>query len=87
MADKINLHGQKLKVELDGCEEVHLCHRNNRLNETPTNKRKVMQVGMDVIAPMIFLFFMIIRRHSRRQGTNHWTQLFADEVVFRRLDR
>jgi len=52
MADKTNLDGQKLKAALDEFAGVALLRRKNRLEETPTRKRKLVYVGMYFIAPM-----------------------------------
>jgi hypothetical protein len=66
MADKTNLDGQKLKAALNGFVEVGLRRRKNKLEETPTRKRKLMHVGMYFIAPMLLLLFLMMGR-SRRQ--------------------
>jgi hypothetical protein len=51
MGDKTNLDGQKLKAALYEFAEVVLRRRENRLEETPTKKRKLLHVGMYFIAP------------------------------------
>jgi len=66
MAVKINLNGQKLNAALDKFMEVGFWQRRNRLEETVKENRKLMPVGMNFIAPMPLLVFLMICR-SRRQ--------------------
>jgi hypothetical protein len=86
MADKTNLDGQKLKAALDEFAEVGLRRRKNRLEETPTKKRKLVHVGMYFIAPMLLLLFLMCRSR-RRRGRNLGSQVFADKGALRRLER
>jgi len=65
MADKTNLDVPKLKAALDVFTEVHLRKRRNRLEETPTKKRKLVHVGMYFIALMLLLLFLIMCRYRR----------------------
>jgi len=87
MADKTNLDGQKLKAGLDEFTEVGLRRRKNRLEETPTKKRKLVHVGMYFIAPMLLLLFRMMCRSRRRRGRNLGSQVFADKGALRRLER
>jgi len=87
MADKTNLDGQKLKAALDEFAEVGLRRRKNRLEETPTKKRKLVHVGMYFIAPMLLLLFLMMCRSRRRRGRNLGSQVFADKGALRRLER
>jgi len=38
----------------------------NRIPETPTKKRKFVQVGMDFITPMLLLLFLMMCRYRRQ---------------------
>jgi hypothetical protein len=87
MADKTNLDGQKLKAALDEFAEVGLRRRKNRLEETPTKKRKLVHVGMYFIAPMLLLLFLMMCRSRRRRGRNLGSQVFADTGALRCLER
>jgi len=87
MADKTNLDGQKFKAALDEFAEVGLRRRKNRLEETPTKKRKLLHVGMYFIAPMLLLLFLMMCRSRRRRGRNLRSQVFADKGALRRLER
>jgi len=60
IADRTNLNGQKVNAALDEFAEVGLRRRKNRLEETPTKKRKLMHVGMYFIAPMLLLLFLMM---------------------------
>jgi hypothetical protein len=86
-ADKTILDGQKLKAALDEFAEVGLRRRKNRIDETPTKKRKFVHVGMYFIAPMLLLLFLMMCRYRRRRGRNPGSQVFADKGALRRLDR
>jgi len=79
MADKTNLDGQKLKAALDEFAEVGLHQRMNRLEETPTKKRKLVHIGMYFIAPMLLLLFLMMCRSRRRRGRNLGSQVFTDK--------
>ncbi|KAF8533638.1 hypothetical protein BDD12DRAFT_898353 [Trichophaea hybrida] len=46
-ADKTILDGQKLKAALDKFAEVGLCRRNDRIDETPTTRRKSVHVDTE----------------------------------------
>ncbi|KAF8544586.1 hypothetical protein BDD12DRAFT_872549 [Trichophaea hybrida] len=46
-ADKTILHGQKLKAVLDKFAEVGLYRRKNRIDDTPTKKRKFVHVDTE----------------------------------------
>jgi hypothetical protein len=87
MADKTNLDGQKLMAALDEFAEVGLRRRKNRLEETPTKKRKLVHVGMYFIAPMLLLLFLMMCRSRRRRGRNLGSQVFADKGALRHLER
>ena len=65
MADKTNHDGQKLKAALAEFMEVGLRPRKNRLEETLTKKRKLVQVGMYFIALMLLLLFPMMCRSRR----------------------
>jgi hypothetical protein len=65
MAEMTNLDGQTLQAALDEFVEVGLRRRENRLDETPTTKRKLVHVGMYFIAPMLFLLFQMLCRSRR----------------------
>jgi len=60
MADKTNLDGQKLKAALDASAEVGLRRRKNRGEVTPSKKRKLTNVGMYFIAPMLLSQFLMM---------------------------
>jgi len=62
MADKTNLEGQKLRAALDNFGEVDLPGRKNTFEETLTKMRKLVQVGMYFIAPMLLLLFLMMCR-------------------------
>jgi hypothetical protein len=66
MADKTNLDCQRLEAALDEFGEVGLRRRKNRLEETPTKKWKLLQVGMYFNAPMLLLLFQMICRSRMR---------------------
>ena len=87
LADKTNLDGQKLKAALDEFAEVGLRQMNNRLEETPTRKRKLVHAGMYFIAPMLLLLVLIMCRSRRRRGRNLGSQVFADKGALRHLER
>jgi len=87
MADKTNLDGQKLKAALDEFAEVGLRRRKNRLEETQTNRRKLVHVGMYLIAPMLLLLFVMMCRPRRRRGRNLGSQVFTDKGALRYLER
>jgi len=53
MVEKTNLDGQKIKAVLDQFAESSLRQRKNRLEETPTKKRKLEHVGMYFIAQVL----------------------------------
>ena len=86
MADKTNLDGQKLKAALDEFAEVGLHQRTNRLEETPTRKRKLLHVAMYFIAPMFLLLFLMMCRSRSRRGSNLGSQVFADKGALQSLD-
>jgi len=87
MADKTNLDSRKLKAALDGFAEVGLRWTKNRLEETPTKKRKLVLVGMYFITPMLILLFLMMCSSRRRPGRNLGSQVFADKCALRRLER
>jgi len=87
MADKTNVDGQKLNAALDEFAEVGLRRRKNRLEETPTEKRTLVHVGMYFIAPMLLLLFLMMCRSTRQRGRNLRSQVFADKGALRRLER
>jgi len=87
MADMTNLDGQKLKAALDEFAEVGLHPRKNNVAETLTKKRKLMQVGMYLIAPMLLLFFVMMCKYRGRQGRNLRSRVFADKGGLQRLDK
>jgi len=87
MADKTTLDGQKLKAVLDEFVEVGIRQRTNRLNETPTRKRRLVHVGMNFIAPMLLLLILMMCRSRRWQGRNIGLQVFADKGALRCLQR
>jgi hypothetical protein len=87
MADKTNLDGQKLKAALDEFGEVGLRRQKNRLEETPTKKRKLVLVVMYFIAPMLLVLFLKMCRSRRRRRRNLGSQVFADKCALRRLKR
>jgi hypothetical protein len=66
MVDKTNLDGQRLEATLDQFAEVGLHRRENRLEETPTKKWKLLQVGMNFIAPMLLSLFQMMCRLRMR---------------------
>jgi hypothetical protein len=66
MADMTNLDGQKLKATLDEFVEVSLHRRKNRLEQTPTKKRKLVYIGMYFITSMLLLVFPLMCRCRRR---------------------
>jgi hypothetical protein len=67
IADKTNLNVPKLKAALDEFAEDGLHQRPNRLEETPTKKRKLVYVGMYFIAPMLRLLFLMMFKCSRQR--------------------
>jgi len=87
MADKTNLDGQKLKAALDEFAEFGHRRRKNRIEETPTKKRKLVHVGTYSIAPMLLLLFLMMCRSRRRRRRNLGSQVFADKGALRRLER
>jgi len=86
MADKTNLDGQKLKAALDEFAEVGLRQRMNRLEETPTKKRKLVHIGMYFIALMLLLLFLMMCRSRRRRGRNLGSQVFTEKGALRCLE-
>jgi hypothetical protein len=78
MADKTNLDGQKRKAALDKFGEVGLRQMKNRLEETPTKKRKLVHGGLYCIAPMLLFLFLMLCRSRRRRGRNLGSQVVAD---------
>jgi hypothetical protein len=87
MADKTMLDGQKLKAALDEFAEFGLRRRKNRLEETPTKKRKLMHVGMYFIALMLVLLFLVMWKSRRQQGRNLGSQVFTNKGELRCLKR
>ena len=51
MADKTNLHGQKLKAALDELMQVGLHQRKSRLEETPIKNKSLVHHCMYFIRP------------------------------------
>ena len=86
VADKTNLAGQRLKAALDEFAEVGLRRRKSTLEDTLTNKMKLVHIGMNFIAPMLLLLFLMMCRYRRRPGRNLESQVFPDEGALRRLD-
>jgi len=87
MADETKLDGQKLNAALDKFAEVGLRQTKNRLEETPTKKRKLVHVGMYFIAPMLLLLILMMGRSRRRRGRNLRSQFFADKGALRPVER
>jgi len=87
MTDITKLDSQKLKAALEEFVEVGLRIRKNRLDETPTMKRKMMNIGMNFIAPVPVFFFQIMCKYRRRQGRNFGSQVLADKGALGHLDR
>ena len=85
MADKTNLDGQKLQGALDEFTGIGISRRQNRLEESPTWKRKLLQVGMYFIAPMLLLLFLMMCLTRRRLGRNLGSQVFGNNGVLQRL--
>jgi hypothetical protein len=59
VVDKTNHDDPKLKAGLDDFAEVGLPERKNRLEDTRTNNRKVVHVGLHFIVPML-LFLLLM---------------------------
>jgi len=71
----------------DNVGEVGNCQMKNRLEETPTKKKKLLHVGVYFIALMLdFLSLMICRSRSRR-GRNIGSQVLANNSAPPRLNR
>jgi hypothetical protein len=66
MADKTNLDGQKLDAALDDFMDVRLHRRKNRIDVTPTKKKRLVHVGMYFIALILVFFFLMMCRSRRR---------------------
>jgi len=62
MADKTNLDGHNLKAALDEFAEVGVPRRKYRFEETPTEMRKLVHVGMYFIALVLLLLFRMMCR-------------------------
>lgn len=58
MVDKTILDGQKSKPALDEFDEINLCHSKNRIDETPTEKRNFVHVGMYFISQILLLLLL-----------------------------
>jgi hypothetical protein len=86
MADMTNFDGQKLKAALDEFAEVGLRERKNRLEETPTKKRKLGHIGMYFITRMLLLLFLMLCRSRRRRGRNLGSLVFANKGLLRCLE-
>jgi len=65
VADKTNLDGQKLNAAQDEIVEVGPRRRKNKLEETPTKRRKLVHIGMHFIALMLLSLFLIMCRCKR----------------------
>jgi len=87
MTDKTNLDGQKLKEAQDEFTEVGLCRRKNRLEETPTKKRKLVHLGIYFIAPMLLLLFLTMLRSRKQRGRNLGSQVFTDKGALQHLEQ
>jgi len=87
MSDNPNLHGQKLYATLDEVTEVGICRRKNRLEETPTNKSKLVQLGVHSFPPMLLLLLVMICRYRRRRGWKLSLPVLTYNGALRLLDR
>jgi len=60
MADNSNLHGENVKPVLKQFVEVGLHQRKNWNNETPTDQKKLVHVGMYFIIAILGLHFIVM---------------------------
>jgi hypothetical protein len=79
MADKTNLDGHKQKAAMDEFAEVGFSQRKNRLEETLTKRRTLMNLGWYFIALILPVLFLIMCTSRRLQGRNFGSQGFADQ--------
>ena len=84
-ADMTNLDGENLKAALAEFADVGLHQRNDTLEETPTNKKKLVHIAAKFISLMLPLLFVMMCRSRRWQGRNLGSQAFADNGVLRRV--
>jgi hypothetical protein len=68
MADKTNLNGQKHKAAVDELKEVGLCQRMNRLEQTPTQKWKLVPGTTYYITRIFPMLLLMIGICSTRLG-------------------
>jgi len=87
MADKTIPDGQKLKAALDECAEVGNRQKKNKIDQTPTKKRKLVHVGMYFVALLFLLLFLMMCRSRRLRGRNLGSPVFADKCPLLHLDR
>jgi len=59
--------------------EVGLRRRMNRLKETPTKKRKLVNIGMYFITLLLLFLFLMMGRLRTPQGRNLRSHVCADK--------
>ena len=67
MPDKTILDGPKLNTALNEFVDVGLHRWDNRLEDSPCKKRKLVHISRYFIAPLHFLVFLMSCRYRRRQ--------------------
>jgi len=87
IADHTILDGKNLKAALDKFAEVGLRWRKNWIDETLTQMRKYIHVGMYFIAQMVVLPFLMIWRYTREWGRKLGSQGFTNNGPWQCLNR